>query len=190
VEKVVYFLLVLLTGSIATNAQRWLDYRISPRGDTINRLDANKHKQGPWWIRYEEVRGEPGFEEEGIFLNNNKEGLWRKYSLMGDLIAEERYKSGFRNGTQRYYNRMGQLIREEGWMAVDPKNPYDTIFVPDLLHPEWFTEKIIRHESAEVKNGIWKFYDPITGDVQKTEVYKFGQLETDKSPIRIKKGKD
>ena len=109
---------------------------------------------------------------------------------MGDLIAEERYKSGFRNGTQRYYNRMGQLIREEGWMAVDPKNPYDTILVPDLLHPEWFTEKIIRHESAEVKNGIWKFYDPITGDVQKTEVYKFGQLETDKSPIRIKKGKD
>lgn len=171
-------------------AQRWTQYKISPRGDTINRLDQLKWKQGPWWIRYEEVRGEPGFEEEGLFVDDHKEGLWRKYSLMGDLIAEERFKGGYRNGLQRYYTRLGQLLREEGWMAVDPKDPYDTILVPDLLHPERFTEKIIRHESAEVKNGMWKFFDPVTGDLLRTESFKFGQLETDKSPIRIKKGKE
>ena len=70
------------------------DYIIGIKGDTLNCTDMNGLRQGKWIVKYDQVRGEPGYEEEGIFLNDLKEGMWRKYSLRGDLIALENYKKG------------------------------------------------------------------------------------------------
>lgn len=171
--------LLLLFGllSFSLKAQPWLNYKLTPRGDTINRLDQQKMKQGPWVLRFETLRGEPGCEEEGYFLNDKKDGAWRRYSLMGDLIARENYKGGFRDGKQQYFTSMGDLLRDESWKSVDPKNPYDTIIVPDLDHPDRMIEKVIKHEAAEVKNGTWTYYDPMMGTVVKTERFVFGQPE-------------
>ena len=157
------------------DAQYWIDYKLTPKGDTINRVDKSKRKQGPWWFRYEEVRGEPGFEEEGYFYNDKKQGPWKKFSLMGDLIAREYFIAGHRDGQQLYYNRMGDLIREESWKAIDPAHPYDTIMVPDIDYPERMIKKIIKHESAEIKHGVWKYYDPVMGSVTRTETFVYGQ---------------
>lgn len=175
--KCLFLQAMLLALCINIQAQPWLDYKLTPRGDTINRVDKNKRKQGPWVIRLEEVRGEPGYEEEGYFQDDKKEGAWRRFSLMGDLIARENYKGGYRDGKQQYYTRTGDLLRDESWKSVDPAHPYDTIMVPDLDHPDKMIEKIIKHESAEVKNGLWTYYDPTTGDVMKTERFVFGQPE-------------
>jgi hypothetical protein len=158
-------------------SQDWADYSLTPKGDTINRIDQKKMRQGPWSVRYDEVRGEPGYEEEGYFINNKKNGSWLRYSLMGDLIAREFYKWGYRDGKQQYYTTMGDLQREESWKSVNPDNPYDTIVVPDIDHPDMLIEKVIKHESAEVKNGKWIYYNTSTGDVVKTEFYIFGQLD-------------
>jgi len=163
--------------SISMQAQPWLSYKLTPRGDTINRLDQQKMKQGPWVLRFETLRGEPGCEEEGYFLDDKKDGAWRRYSLMGDLIARENYKGGYRDGKQQYFTQLGDILREESYKAVDPKNPYDTIIVPDLDHPDRMVEKVIKHEGAEVKNGTWTYYSPSTGDIVKTEKFVFGQLE-------------
>ena len=163
--------------SISTKAQPWLSYKLTPRGDTINRLDQQKMKQGPWVLRFETLRGEPGCEEEGYFLNDKKDGAWRRFSLMGDLIARENYKGGYRDGKQQYFTQMGDILREESYKAVDPKNPYDTIVVPDLDHPDRMIEKVIKHEGAEVKNGTWTYYSSSTGEVVKTERFVFGQPE-------------
>lgn len=161
-------------------AQQWLNYTLTPRKDTINRLDLQKMKQGPWVLRYETIRGEPGFEEEGFFVDDKKDGPWRRFSLMGDLIARENYKWGFRDGKQQYFTSMGDLLREEGWKATNPQNPYDTLVVPDIEHPDRMIEKVIKHEAAEVKNGTWTFYDPSSGDVTKTEHFVFGQVDRSK----------
>jgi hypothetical protein len=169
--------LVLFFTVNGLSAQQWIDYNITPRGDTINRVDKQKRKQGPWVLRYEEVRGEPGFEEQGYFVDGKKEGAWRKFNLEGDQIAKEFFKWGYKDGKQQYYTQTGDLYREESWKAVNPENPYDTIMVPDLNNPDIMIEKIIKHESAEVKNGIWTFYVASTGAVAKTEKYIFGQLE-------------
>ena len=168
-------LVLMLILPAVSSAQNWIDYKLTPRGDTINRIDKNNKKQGPWWFRYEEMRGEPGFEEEGYFYNDKKQGPWKKFSLMGDLIAREYYIAGHRDGQQLYYNRMGDLIREESWKAIDPAHPYDTIMVPDIDHPERMIKKIIKHESAEIKHGVWKYYDPVMGTVNRTETFVYGQ---------------
>ncbi len=140
-------------------------------------------RQGPWFIRLDEVRGEPGYEEQGYFVDSKKEGAWTRFNLMGDVIAREFYKFGYRDGKQLYYSRMGDLIREESWRSVNPANPYDTIVVPDIDHPDRMVEKVIKHESAEVKHGTWTYYDGVTGAVVKTEHFVFGQVDKSKSPL-------
>jgi len=165
-----------LLGSIV-QAQLWESYQLSVNGDTINCIDKKGQKQAKWVIRVEELRGEPGYEEEGLFNDDLKEGPWRRYNLQGDILAIENYKWGYRDGKQQYFTMLGDLLREESWKAVNPENPYDTIDVPDLNNPMIMTSKIIKYETAEVKNGNWKFYDPVTGMILKTEFWLYGQKE-------------
>jgi hypothetical protein len=62
-------------------------YTLSVHGDTLNAIDNSGLKQGKWVIHVDPLRGEPGYEEEGIFVNDKREGLWRKYTLQSDLIS-------------------------------------------------------------------------------------------------------
>ena len=173
------YLLLLFFSLLGTmvQAQLWESYQLSVNGDTINCIDKKGQKQAKWVIRVEELRGEPGYEEEGLFKDDLKEGPWRRYNLQGDILAIEYYKWGYRDGKQQYFTMLGDLLREESWKAVNPENPYDTIDVPDLNNPMIMTSKIIKYETAEVKNGSWKFYDPVTGMILKTEFWLYGQKE-------------
>ena len=165
--------------ALQTQAQQWKSYVISVKGDTINCVDQKDRKQGKWVVRTEELRGEPGFEEEGIFENDKREGVWRKYNMSGDLIALNNYKWGYKDGKQQYFTNLGDLEREESWFAADPEHPIDTVEVPDLYNPGKIETKIIKHEIAEVRHGTWKYYEPSTGFITKTERYFYGQLEKD-----------
>src|SRR5437870_1695959 len=98
------FLVIAIQSLFLMNGlAQYKTYSISAKGDTINAIDKKDLKQGKWVIRVEEVRGEPGYEEEGIFKDNNKEGVWRQYNLTGDLIGVENYKLGGKDGIQQYY---------------------------------------------------------------------------------------
>ena len=150
---------------------------ISIKGDTLNRVDNNNKKQGPWVIHVDDLRGEPGYEEEGYFEDGKKEGAWRKYTLSGDLTAIESYKWGEKDGKQQYFTKMGDLLREESWRATNPENPYDSIQVPDPVVPDKWEMKIVKLEVASVEHGTWKFYDPSTGFIVKEETFFFGQKD-------------
>lgn len=173
-------LLLIIAGSmifLSANAQ-WKDYMIGTKGDTLNRMDQQSQKQGPWVIRIDEVRGEPGYEEEGIFRNNKKEGVWRKYNLQGDLIAIENYRWGNKDGVQQYYTMFGDLIREESWRAINPDNQYDTVPVYDLEKPDFIKEyRIVKADGYSYKHGKWKFYDPPDTKVVKSEMYFMDKIQ-------------
>ena len=47
-------------------------YIIGVKGDTLNKVDIKNQKQGKWVIRVDEVRGEPGYEEEGMLKITGK----------------------------------------------------------------------------------------------------------------------
>ena len=156
---------------------QWKSYLIGVKGDTLNRVDNKGAKQGPWVIRYDEVRGEPGYEEEGLFNNDRKEGVWRRYSLIGDLLAVENYRWGYRDGVSQYFNGLGELVREESWKALNPNKVYDTLDVEDVDHPGSYKTVIVKNEGAGLRHGPWKYYEPATGFVSKTEIYTLGALE-------------
>src|SRR5690606_21267284 len=114
---------------------QWKSYILSPKGDTLNRVDMNGQKQGPWVIHVDDLRGERGYEEEGYFENDQKEGTWKRFSLEGVKIAEENYRWGKLNGKSLYFTYNGGLLREESWRAMDPKVAFDTVPVYDIQDP-------------------------------------------------------
>lgn len=161
---------------------QWKSYIISPKGDTLNCVDNNDKKQGRWAIHVDEVRGEPGYEEEGIYKNNRREGLWRTYTLTGDISGVEFYKWGLKDGVCQYFGMNGTLLREESWRAINPDKEYDTIQVEDVDHLDQYKLVVIKNEGAAIKDGIWKWYDRSTGMVARQETYSAGKLEHPAAP--------
>lgn len=155
---------------------QYKSYKISVKGDTINAVDNKQMKQGKWVIHVDPLRGEPGYEAEGIFMNDKKEGMWRTYTLKGDLLSIENYQFGGKDGTSQYFTALGDLIREESWRAYNPNQPYDTIPVYGTGSNEILSYKIVKAEQYSVKNGDWTYYDPGTGRILKIEKYDRGRL--------------
>lgn len=174
-----FLFLILLLISINGFSQ-WKSYIISVRGDTLNRIDLNGKKQGPWSIHVDDLRGERGYEEEGYFENDKKEGTWRRYSLEGDKIAEENYRWGNKDGKCTYYTYTGGLLRVESWKAVNPDNPMDTVNVYDVKDPTKVVDRVVvKLTGFTLKHGLWTYYDPYEGTVESTERYWLDKLVTD-----------
>ena len=165
----ILLIVLILSGSfIKVNAQL-KSYKISVKGDTINKIDKKGSKQGKFVLRKEELRGEPGFEEEGMYKNDAKEGIWRRYNLMGDPIGFETYMHGGKDGPQQYYSPLGELLREESWKGYNPDAPYDTIAIYGTGSNEIVDFKVVKAEQYSVKHGFWKYYEAVTGRLFKTE---------------------
>jgi hypothetical protein len=152
----------------------------------------NGKKQGRWVIEMPPLRGEPGYEEQGVFIDGKKEGQWQQFSLDGDLISIENYRWGNKNGRCMYYTRFGQPLREESWKAVNPDDPYDTVAVYDLNDPRKIKEwRVIKLEGYTLRHGTWKYFDPDFGTIVKSENYNLDKLATaadDLAPIDISTG--
>jgi hypothetical protein len=173
-----FILFFVLLISISGYGQ-WKTYTIGIKGDTLNRVDMKGRKQGPWVIHVDDLRGERGYEEEGYFQNDKKEGTWKRYSLDGDKIAEENYRWGNKNGKCSYYTNTGGLLREESWKAVNPDNPVDTVDVYDLHDPTKVVDRVaVRLTGFTLKHGLWTYYDPYEGTITKTERYWLDKLST------------
>jgi hypothetical protein len=171
---------ILLFVSFSASSQ-WKSYRLTNNGDTINCIDQNNLKQGRWSIDNEGVRGEPGYQEEGVYKDGKKEGAWRVYNTMGDLVAVERYRWGNKDGRWEYYSISGP-VRLESWKAVNPENPYDTVDVIDPVDPTKVQRRVVKIEGTSVKHGTWKYYDVATGMITKTENYFLDKLEEPLKP--------
>jgi len=176
------FSLIILQICALTAHAQWKDYKIGPKGDTLNCMDQKDRQQGRWVNHFDEVRGEPGYEEEGLYKNGRKEGTWRLYSLSGDLIGVEFYKWGNKDGVCQYFGINGSLQREESWRALNPDKAYDTLTIEDIDHLDKYKTVIVKNEGVAIKDGTWKFYDPTTGMVARTETYTLGKREATKAP--------
>lgn len=153
------------------------DYRIGVKGDTLNCTDVKGLRQGKWVNHVDEIRGEPGYEEEGEYRAGKKEGVWRKYNLQGDLLAVENYRWGNKHGKQQYFNAMGDIIREESWLSQNPDHPTETVEVFDINDPKKVYLVEVKMEASTVPHGLWLFYEPETGKVIKKENYILGKID-------------
>ncbi len=160
-------------------------YKIGENGDTLNSIDSKGLKQGKWVIHVNQLRGEPGYEEEGLFVKDKREGPWRRYTLMGDLLAVENYKWGNKDGKSMYFNGLGELLREENWKALNPDKLYDTLVIEDVDKPDHYRKVIVKNEGAGIRHGHWTYYDSVTKFITKEEEYFLGTLEGKKKDVSV-----
>lgn len=165
----IFFMLFLSAGQTGALGQ-CKSFKLTDRGDTINCIDQQGVKQGPWLESMPTIRGNPGYEEEGVYIDGKKDGTWRRYSLQGDIMAVETYKWGLLNGKCQYYSIFG-LEREESWWAIDPGKKFDTLEVPDLYVEGNFRTVIVPNEGRSMKHGSWNFYNSQTGRIERSEEY-------------------
>jgi len=158
------------------------EYKLSVKGDTINAINQQGQKQGKWVIHVDEIRGEPGYEEEGVYKKGVKDGYWRRYNLQGDLIAVEHFILGGKDGLQQYYTYLGDLEREENWKGYNPDAPYDTVAVYGTGSGEIIDYKIVKAEPYSVKDGEWRYYEPGSGRLIRTEQWARNNLVLPNSP--------
>lgn len=181
-----WLIIIMLFISVDAFAQQpfpWKDYKINAQGDTLNRTDIINRKQGPWVNRYETMRGEPGYEEEGWYEHNRKDGEWRLFSLQGDLVGVEFYKWGLKDSVCKYYSKHGEIRLEQRWKAVNPDKLYDTLQVEDPDKFDTYRTVIVKNEGAALRHGLWKYYDPETGALARTENYVLGELVKEKKQV-------
>ena len=160
--------------SLASTGQ-CVSYKLTSKRDTINCIDNKGVKQGRWKLSVPPIRGERGYEEEGSFVNGQKEGIWRRFNLMGDLIAIENYRWGLKDGLSKYFTLTG-LEREEGWRATNPSKQFDTVDVQDVNNPAKIEQVIVKVSGNALKHGRWRFYDPVTGQIIRTETWFLDQF--------------
>ena len=170
---VVALLLFVLNGSA-----QYKDYSLSPKGDTLNATDHKGLKQGKWVISVGELRGEPGYDEEGFYKDDKKTGAWRRYNSTGDILAVENYLFGGKDGLQEYFSFLGELQKQEEWHGYNPDAPYDTIPVYGTGSNEILSYKIVKAEQYSVPHGEWKYYDA-GGRIARYEKYDRGHLLKD-----------
>ncbi|MEO6490212.1 MAG: hypothetical protein ABIO04_09755 [Ferruginibacter sp.] len=163
---------------------QYKEYKLNAKGDTINAINKQGQKQGKWVIHHEELRGEPGYEEEGVFKNGVKDGYWRQYNLEGDLVGVEHYVLGGKDGPQQYFTYLGDLVREENWRGYNPDSPFDTIAVYGTASNEIVDYKIVKAEPYSVKDGEWRYYEAGSGRLVKTEHWDRNNLVNPSSPVK------
>lgn len=183
-----FLLLPLFIFSVNSSFAQCKTYQLSAKGDTLNCTDFKGLKQGKWIVSTPKLRGEPGNESEGIFINDKKEGIWRTFNLMGDLIAQENYRWGNLHGKQSYFTIAG-LEREESWRAVNPNKTFDTLDVPDPANPLQFERIVVKNEGGSIKHGLWRAYNPNTGALLESEEYIMGQLKSERENALLQNGK-
>ena len=101
------------------------------------------------------------------------------FNLMGDLVGIENYRWGLKDGLARYLNPDGTVRFEQSWKALNPDKVYDTIQVEDLDKLDSYHEVIVKNEGAALKHGTWRYYDPQSGRLIRTENYELGKLKTE-----------
>lgn len=168
--------------TLQTTAQH-KSFSLSPDGDTLNITDKKGLKQGRWVIKVPELRGEPGYDEEGVFKDDKRTGPWRRYSSTGDIIAIENYRFGGKDGLQEYFSFIGDLQRQEEWHAYNPDAPYDTIPIYGVGSNEILRYQVVRAQQYSVPHGEWKYYEG--GRVTKFERYDRGKLVKDKETLAV-----
>lgn len=142
--------------------------------DNLNKRDAKGRKQGIWFNRQEPLRGEPGYMEFGSYQDDRKTGLWYKLDDLARLMAIENFTKGVLNGESQYYDK-GRLVCIGNYRGLNPDSKFDSFYV---TNPLTYLDSmvVIPSERGSLKHGLWRYYDPLTGQLKLEEEYQVDDL--------------
>lgn len=117
--------------------------------DTLNRLDANKLKQGYWILK---DRSQQNIIEEGSFTNNKKVGLWKGYYPSGKLKYLINYVDNKPFGNAKLYYESGQLAEEGTWQENKWVGDYKYYYPNGNVFYDW------KFDASGKRTGEQKYF--------------------------------
>ena len=136
------FILLISVNSVAQNFKIF-------NGDTINRIDDNNLKQGMWVV----FNNDTGKKiDEGIYKNNKKNGIWKKYYKSGTIKSEITYLNNIPNGYAKFYYKNGNISEEGMWKINKWTGNYKYYFENGKLSYDW------HYNSSGKRTGEQKYY--------------------------------
>jgi antitoxin component YwqK of YwqJK toxin-antitoxin module len=111
------------------------------KGDTINQEDAAGLKKGHWMV-YNRTKKLADYTddqlvEEGPYINNRKEGIWKAYHNNGKLKSEITYVSGRPNGFSKFYYKSGLPNEEGNWVNGKWDGSYKFYYENGQISYDW-----------------------------------------------------
>jgi len=139
-----------------------------------NLVDKKKRKQGLWIEKQDAYKDQPQTSSIGKYTDNIKTGLWYILDKEGKPISVFNYKKGVLDGSNQYFEN-GKLVCTGEWRGLNPDYEIDSVEVYD---PRTGIESIVTvpSEKGSLMHGIWKYYNPNTGQLIKEEEYQVGHL--------------
>lgn len=151
-----------------------VSYAQESKTSTLNQKDSQGKKHGMWFISRPPELGEPGITEVGSYEHGKKYGTWYKMDHIGDLVSIELFRNDVLDGEAKYFER-GQLYCTGFYRGLNPARPYDTIVVIDPdTHEASF--KVIDTEKGTMRHGLWRYYEPASGQLIREEEYQVDEL--------------
>jgi antitoxin component YwqK of YwqJK toxin-antitoxin module len=113
-------------------------------GTTLNQVDSNNLKQGPWEIYRDSV-----LVARGSYVDDKPDGLWTFWYTNGETKEEGHYRRGVRTGMWVEWFRDGDIlwkgeyrkgVRQIEWngakaeVTVTGESPHTRILAPDSLY--------------------------------------------------------
>ena len=65
--QLLWILTMMMFVWVTDVSAQYKSFKLNADGDTLNAITNSGLKQGKWVVHVDEIRGEPGYEEEGIF---------------------------------------------------------------------------------------------------------------------------
>ena len=89
-------------------------------GDTLNRLDDFERRQGYWIIYGKDKQNTTCYKpeqkiEEGSYVNNKKNGVWKEYFCNGNFKNTLTFANGRPDGYAKMFYENGNLKEEGTW---------------------------------------------------------------------------
>ncbi|MBL0315420.1 MAG: toxin-antitoxin system YwqK family antitoxin [Flavobacteriales bacterium] len=125
-------------------------------GGEINQTDAKGQRQGYWIIKgsmIDDHAYKPESKvEEGIYLDNRKNGLWKKYWPNGKTRSEINYDHGKPQGEYKLYYENGKLEEHSIWTNSKNTGAFKRYY--DNGNPQ---QDFLFAENGK-RNGLQKYY--------------------------------
>ncbi|HET8572604.1 MAG TPA: hypothetical protein VFL76_01925 [Edaphocola sp.] len=145
-----------------------------PPKETLNQRNAKGERTGLWYIDQKARMGQDACITFGQYDHDEKQGLWYKLDALGRLISIENYTNGVLNGTSQYYEK-GNLICIGNFRGLNTKQKFDSVWVTDPV-TGYDTMVVVPTESGSLRHGLWRYYNPVTGQLTAEERYQVGTL--------------
>jgi antitoxin component YwqK of YwqJK toxin-antitoxin module len=122
----------------------------------INRTDAKGQRQGYWIVKGSMINDKlykpEDKVEEGVYQDNRKQGLWKRYWPSGKLRNEINYASGKPEGEYKLYYDNGKLEEHGNWS--NNKNIGDF----KRYHTNGNPQQQFYFDGKGKRNGMQKYY--------------------------------